>query len=160
MDYQAAFYELFTDDPVNWVKWGIVFVVLILGYRFSIPLLKKVSYRLGLEYKRDLARERGHVIKAFIQHQYSTGDPGSYNWHARYRYSIDGKERTYRAFFKHPSQPPRVLYLYYVNNPRRLFSMEEYHGGVLYGIVMLFVIFLPWILACIAIGLLGIPLPQ
>lgn len=160
MDYQAAFYSLFTDDPVNWVKWVIVFVVLILGYRFAIPLLQKVSYRLGLDYKCDLARARGHVIKSFIQEQYSTGDPGHYNWHAKYQYSLDGKKRIYRAFFKHPNHPPRILYLYYVNNPRRLFARDEYHWSVLYGLVILFVIFLPWILACATMVVLRIPLPQ
>lgn len=160
MDYQAAFYELFTDNPVNWVKWVIVFVVLILGYRISIPLFKKISYRLSLEYKCDLARARGHVIKAYIQDQYCTGDVGNYDWHAKYKYSIDGQTKIYRAFFTHPNQPPRVLYLYYVNHPRRLFARDEYHWNIFYGFVSLFMVFLPWILACITMVLLQIPLPQ
>jgi len=160
MDYQAVFYGLFTDDPVNWVKWGVVFVVLILGYGVSIVLYQKASSRLGLDRKCDLARAKGHVIRALIQDQYSTGEPGSYNWHAKYRYSIDGKDRTYRAFFKHPNQPPRVLYLYYLNDPRRLFSREEYHGNILYPFALLLVIFLPWILAALTVGALQIPMPQ
>lgn len=160
MDYQAAFTELFTDNPVNWVKWVIVFVVLIGGYCFAIPLSKKVTYRFGLEYKCDLARARGHVIKAFILDKYPTGDPGSYDWHAKYEYSLSDKTKIYRAFFKHPNSPPRVLYLYYVKNPKRVFARDEYHWNPLFGLLMLFFTFLPWILACSTMFLLQIPLPQ
>lgn len=41
MEIKEAFYDLFTDNPVNWVKWGVVFLILILGYVVAIPLYKK-----------------------------------------------------------------------------------------------------------------------
>ena len=37
-DMKEAFYRTFTDDPVNWIKWGVVLVVLVLGYVLAIPL--------------------------------------------------------------------------------------------------------------------------
>lgn len=160
MNYQEAFFELFTDDPVNWAKWAVVFAVLILSYFVSIPLAKKVSYRLGHAYKRDLARQRGHIIKAFITDQHSSGDVGEYNWFAKYKYTLDGKEKVYRAYFNHPNRPPRVLYLYYVNSPRRVFSMDEYHWDVPLALLMLPIVFLPWILAALTMLALRIPLPN
>ena len=44
MGTKEAFYDLFTDDPVNWIKWGAVFVILILGYVAAVPLYKKIYY--------------------------------------------------------------------------------------------------------------------
>ncbi len=44
MGTKEAFYDLFTDDPVNWIKWGVVFVILILGYVAAVPLYKKIHY--------------------------------------------------------------------------------------------------------------------
>ena len=160
MDYREAFVALFTDDPVNWVKWVVVFAVLILTYFISIPLSTKVGYRLGRERKRDIARERGHVIKAYIVSQHSSGDVGEYDRHAKYEYTLDGKKKVYRAYFNYPNRPPRVLYLYYVNSPRRLFSMDEYHWDVPLALLMLPIVFLPWILAALTMLALGIPLPD
>lgn len=158
MDYQEAFVKLFTDNPVNWAKWVAVFAVLVLGYRISIPLFDKVSYRLGREYKRDLARKRGHIIKAFILDQHPSGDVGKYDWHAKYEYLLDGNKKEYRAYFNHPNCPPRVIYLYYVNSPKRLFSMDEYHWDVPLGLIKLPIIFLPWILAVLTMVALRIPI--
>lgn len=158
MDYREEFVKLFTDDPVNWAKWAAVFAVLIFSYCFSIPLFNKVSYRLGREYKRDLARKRGHIIKAFILDQHPSGDAGKYDWYAKYEYSLDGNKKVYRAYFHYPNRPPRVIYLYYVNSPKRLFSMDEYHWDVPLGLIKLPVFFLPWILAVITMIVLQIPL--
>ena len=62
------------------------------------------------------------------------------------------------AYFKHPSTPPLYLYLYYVDDPDKLFSCEEYHYENHKGLLLLPVIFLPWILAGIALVLLGVDL--
>lgn len=32
---------VFSDDPINWIKWGIVFAILIGGYIIAIPLYGK-----------------------------------------------------------------------------------------------------------------------
>ena len=116
MSIKEALIGVFSDDPINWVKWGIVFAILIGGYIIAIPLYGKVSSRLSWERKRDIA-------------------------------------------FKEPTRPPVYLYLYYLDNPRKLFSVEEYHYENHKAILLLPVIFLPWILALAAMFLLNIPLP-
>lgn len=87
------------------------------------------------------------------------GQPPHYNWHATYRYSIDGRQRQYHAYFKEPATPPLKLYLYYLNNPNKLFSYEEYHYENHKGIVMLALTALPWALAVAAMFLLKIERP-
>ena len=156
---KEEFYRVFTDDPVNWVKWAVVFAVLILGYVVAIPLYRKVSYRLSWERKRDIARSRNHVLKAKLVKKRPSGEVSSYDWHAAYRYSLEGKEKQYRAFFKHPSTPPLILYLYYIENPKKVFCYEEYHWENHKAVILFPLMFLPWILAMLAIVFLGIPLP-
>ena len=129
MSIKEALIGVFSDDPINWLKWGIVFAILIGGYIIAIPLYGKVSSRLSWARKRDIARSRDHVIKAA------------------------------HAYFKEPTRPPVYLYLYYLDNPRKLFSVEEYHYENHKAILLLPIIFLPWILALAAMFLLNIPLP-
>lgn len=160
MEMRDAFYATFTDDPVNWIKWGVVLVIFVLGYVIAIPIFNKVSYRLSWDRKRDIARAKNHVIQASLIDKYPSGDVGEYDWHATYRYSLQGKERKYRAYFKHPGTPPRILYLYYINNPKRVFSYDEYHWENHKAIILLPIILLPWILGMAAVFLLRIPLPS
>ena len=138
MSITEALIGVFSDDPINWLKWGIVFAILIGGYIIAIPLYGKVSSRLSWERKRDIAK---------------------YDWSATYHYELQGEEREYHAYFKEPTRPPVYLYLYYLDNPRKLFSVEEYHYENHKAILLLPVIFLPWILALAAMFLLNIPLP-
>ena len=132
--------------------------VLIGGYAIAVPLYKKVSHGVSWERKRDIAKSRDHVIKASLADKHPSGEVSRYDWHATYHYTIDGKERQYTAYFKHPSTPPLYLYLYYVDDPDKLFSCEEYHYENHKGLLLLPVIFLPWILAGIALVLLGVDL--
>ena len=53
MSIREALVGVFTDDPVNWAKWAVVFAILIGGYFIAIPLYKKVSHSVSLERKRD-----------------------------------------------------------------------------------------------------------
>ncbi len=159
MELREAFYRTFTDDPVNWIKWIAVLAILVLGYVIAIPIYGKVSYRLSWERKRDIAKGRNHIIQARLIRKHPTGSPGSYSWHSTYQYTMDGTEETYKAFFKHPASPPRILYLYYIDNPRKLFSYEEYHYENHKAVILFPLMFLPWILAIAAIFLLGIEIP-
>ena len=102
--------QLFTDDPVNWVKWGPCFSVLILGYVVAVPLYKKVHYAMSFDRKRDVARSRNHVIEATLMKKRPRGEVANYNWVATYRYTIDGVEKQYTAYFKHP-HAAAALYL-------------------------------------------------
>ena len=45
MNTKEAFVRLFTDDPINWIKWGLVFAILIGGYILAVPLYSKVHSR-------------------------------------------------------------------------------------------------------------------
>lgn len=159
MSIKEGLIGMFSDDPINWVKWGIVFAILIGGYFIAIPLYKKVSYRLSWERKRDIAKSKNHVIKAALRKKYPDGNPGKYSWRAIYRYEIQGEEREYHAYFKWPTTPPLYLYLYYLDNPRKPFSVDEYHYENHKAPLLLPVMLLPWILAIAAIFLLDIPLP-
>lgn len=38
MSIKEALIGVFSDDPINWLKWGIVFAILIGGYIIAIPL--------------------------------------------------------------------------------------------------------------------------
>ena len=164
MSIQEALITMFTDDPINWLKWAVVFAILIGGYAIAVPLYKKVSHGMSWERKRDIAKSRNHVIKASLVDKHPSGEVSRYNWRAVYRYTVegeerqytahfkhDGEERQYAAHFKHPATPPLYLYLYYVDDPDKLFSCEEYHYENHKGLLLFPVIFLPWILACIAL---------
>ena len=43
MSIQEALLTMFTDDPINWIKWAVVYAILIGGYVIAVPLYKKVS---------------------------------------------------------------------------------------------------------------------
>ena len=156
---KEAFYRTFTDDPINWIKWGIVLVILVVGYVVAVPLYKKIHYRISWERKRDIARQRNHMIEATLIGKRPSGNVGAYDWHAVYQYSLNGKQKEYRAFFKHPQSPTRILYLYYLNSPNRLFSYDEYHWENHKAAILLPIMFLPWILAIAAIFVLNIEIP-
>ena len=106
MSIKEALIGVFSDDPINWLKWGIVFAILIGGYIIAIPLYGKVSSRLSWERKRDIARSRDHVIKAALVKKHPKGEVGKYDWSATYHYELQGEEREYHAYFKEPTRPP------------------------------------------------------
>mgnify|MGYP000000604037 CR=1 FL=1 len=78
MSIKEALIGVFSDDPINWLKWGIVFAILIGGYIIAIPLYGKVSSRLSWERKRDIARSRDHVIKAALVKKHPKGEVGKH----------------------------------------------------------------------------------
>ena len=123
MSIKEALIGVFSDDPINWLKWGIVFAILIGGYIIAIPLYGKVSSRLTWERKRDIARSRDHVIKAALVKKHPKGEVGKYDWSATYHYELQGEEREYHAYFKEPTRPPVYLYLYYARG-RKLVSYD------------------------------------
>ena len=51
------------------------------------------------------------------------------------------------------------LYLYYLDDPKKLFSYEEYHYENHKAVLLLPIILLPWVLAIAAMFLLGIDRP-
>lgn len=109
MSIQEALVSMFTDDPRNWVKWGIVFAILIGGYVIAIPLYNKITAGLSWERKRDIAKSKDHIIKASLVNKHPSGEVSRYNWRATYRYTLQGEERQYTAYFKHPGNAAPVL---------------------------------------------------
>ena len=73
MSIREALIHMFTDDPVNWLKWALVFAVLIGGYVVAVPLYGRLSHGMSWERKRDIARSRNHIIKASIVKKWPSG---------------------------------------------------------------------------------------
>ena len=114
------------------------------------------SQRAGTTSSKRLWRTRGHILEAILVRRHPVGEVARYNWRATYRCTVQGEERKYSAYFKHPATPPLRLYLYYIDNPKKLFSYEEYHYENHKALLLFPLIFLPWILAGIALALLGV----
>ena len=60
LSIQEALTTMFTDDPVNWLKWAVVFAILIGGYAVAVPLYKKVSHGVSWERKHRKKQEPRH----------------------------------------------------------------------------------------------------
>lgn len=159
MDAKEILYQWFIADPINGIKWGVGFAILVIGYVITFRIDVKVSYRIGWERKRDIAIQRNHVITATLVKKWKSGEPGSYRYHAAYQYSIDGKQKEYRAYCGE-LDPYRTTYLYYLDNPNKVFLYEEYHRNIFWEIIFLVIDVMPWILFALAVGLLHAELPS
>ena len=151
------FTETFTDDPVNWVKWVIVLIVFIAGFFVAFKVEKLFAPILeSRERKKQIAIERGNVIEAKLltSSRRSYRKEGVDEWWGKYEYTVGGRTKIYHATFYHIS-PPHVLRLYYVNNPQKLFSMEEYRYELGKGLLLFPIRFLPFILGGLTLFLLG-----
>ncbi len=156
--------EVFTNDPINWLKWAVVFVVLIGSFIISMKIIKKIGYVLQGQKKTDEAKKKGHVIpnaklvqsrKKYesMEKRYKAGQ----HYYGTYEYEIDGKVYRYHTYFKHKI-PPKTLTLYYKNNPQKPFCTEEFTWNPFGGILYLFFIFMPFLLASLTAIVLDIPL--
>ncbi|MDI9518037.1 MAG: hypothetical protein QM266_01780 [Bacillota bacterium] len=153
--------ELFTDDPINWVKWIAVFTVLIATHFISVPLFNKVNYLLSWDRKGEKAKEKGNVIEATLIDVWKEVTESSWYYHATYEYiDLKGKKKKYYCFFIDPNYPSKKMELYYLDNPKKLFSVDEYHYENHKGIILIPIWVLPWVLAVITMMFLQIPIPQ
>lgn len=155
--------EVFTNDPINWLKWAVVFAVLIVSFIISGKIIKKISYVLQGQKKVDEAKEKGNVIKATrvsSRKEYESlkkRHSGKTKHFASYEYEVDGETCVYNGYFRHRT-PPKTITLYYKNNPHKPFCMEDYQWNPFGGIVYLFFILIPFLLAGFTAIALGIPL--
>lgn len=158
MSIQEALVSMFTDDPRNWVKWGIVFAILIGGYVIAIPLYNKITAGLSWERKRDIAKSKDHIIKASLVNKHPSGEVSRYNCALPTVTPSREKSGSIPPISSTRATPPLYLYLYYIDHPDKLFSCEEYHYENHKSLILFPVIFLPWILAGIALVLLRVDL--
>ena len=141
----------------NSIKWAVVFAVFIFSYMVAFKLYKRLSSRLDKVQERDKAIERGHVIKAKLVKSWVEHDDDNECWsHATYEYTVNGKTKNYRTYFKGRNTQHRVLNLYYLDNPKKVFSTDDYQVGNRKGLLRLFIIAIPWGLAALCIYLLQI----
>ena len=151
------FTETFTDNPVNWVKWVIVLIVFIAGFFIAFKVEKLFAPILeSRERKKQIALERGNVIEAKLltSGRRSYRKEGVDEWWGKYEYTVGGRTKIYHATFYHIT-PPLVLRLYYVSDPKKLFSMEEYRYELGKGLLLFPIRFLPFILGGLTLFLLG-----
>lgn len=159
---ENKFTEMFTDDPLNWLKWIIVLAVFVGSFFIAFKAEKLLAPVLeSRERKKQTAIERGNIIEAKLISRSirNRGEDGANEWYGKYEYTIGGRTKIYHATFYHIS-PPHVLRLYYVKDPKRLFSMEEYRYELGKGLLLIPIRFLPFILGGLAVFLLGAELGE
>lgn len=131
------------DSPINQLKWGIVIGVIIVGYVVLIKskVISKIFNKW--EYRRDIAISRNHVVEATLISEYPYGEAPDFEWHAKYLYTVNGKELKHNAIFRGPARAPKAIKLYYVDNPKRTFSTEENLSRSLDAVLVLILVILP-----------------
>ena len=150
-----AFLRCFTDNPVNWLKWIIILAVFIACYVAIIKFKIGDNILNRWERKRDKAKAMGHVIKAKLISSSISGDAPNYTSYGKYEYSLNEKTKRYTAYFNYKN-PPRIVYLYYLKNPNRVFCCDEYHVRPISGFIMALIIFSPFIICALLILLLRV----
>ncbi|MCD8248508.1 MAG: hypothetical protein LUC60_01390 [Lachnospiraceae bacterium] len=152
-----------TSNPVNAMKWVVVFVVLVLSHIPCIKLSKRMDYFIGWEKKRDRALLKGHEITAKLVRGYKDyaveGTVADRMAQGVYEYELNGELRKYRTHFQGRVSPPTVLKLYYLDNPRKVFSVEEYRWlDNLKALPGFFLAAMPWLIAAGVVILLRVEL--
>ena len=162
---KEALYGVFSEGPINWLKWGLVFATLIISYRIAIPIYRKIDYKWDIQRKVEKAIEKGHVFKGTLKNIHvSYGSESEKHsktdCHATYEYEINGKTKKFNALIIDRSTAPDIMNLYYIDNPRKVFSVEDYHWSPFKGLVTAAIIFSPWIAAALVGIIIRIPVNQ
>jgi hypothetical protein len=153
--------EVFTNDPINWIKWGVVFAVLIVSFIISGKIIKKIGYVLQGQKKVDEAKKKGNVIKAdrvSSRKEYESLEKrhsGKTKHFATYEYEVDGETCVYNGYFRH-KLPPKTITLFYIDNPQKVFCMDDYQWNPFGGMVYMFFILIPFALAALTAWGLGV----
>lgn len=156
---QEAFVQTFSNDPVIWGKWLIAFASFILTFviRIKFGIDDKFDPRKKLDRKVKKAIEDKHVITATLVKQYIDYDENNRTTcGGKYEYEIDGKKRTYTAYFGEGLYPRTILHLYYEKTPKKLFTNEERQFYGISGLFMVILNFSPFIVMGITGWLLGL----
>ena len=158
-----ALRHMFTDNPVNWFKFALVFAILVVGYIIALPVYKKVEYYISRERKRDIALSRGHVIDAKLVkywQDYDESDTGWRDWytHATYEYVMGDQTKKYRAIFRNGGSPDPILHLYWIDNSRKVFAVDDWHYENHKVIILIPIMLFPWVMAGLVLYLLKLHL--
>jgi len=146
--------QLFSD-PIILGKRILVLATVVLTYViiFKFNIDDKVDPAKRLDKKAKKAIDNRHIINATLIS--SSVDRNSNTCGGKYEYEINGVKHKYRAMFK-GTYPRRILHLYYEDNPRKVFTNEEYHYYGLRLLPLVIVNFSPLIIGAFLIKLLGL----
>ncbi|MBO4988670.1 MAG: hypothetical protein J6C63_07490 [Lachnospiraceae bacterium] len=101
-----------------------IFIGVAAAILVFIVEVKWMNARKRKRTKKDEAIELGHIVNGQRIKFYDDTMPGESSvgkhYHATYSYEVGGKGYQYRYFGA--KFPPEQLEMYYINNPRRLFS--------------------------------------
>jgi len=154
-----AWTQLFGDNPISWLKWICVFAVLGLSFYILVyKLFGKLEYKTDIKRKVEKAKAKGNVLKGIlvktkIRHQRNSTKR---TFRGVYEYEINGKKYHYSTFFPDEIQPPRVLNLYYLNSPNKIFCEEEYEWKPFIGVIYIISILLSFVIAGFVAKWLGL----
>ena len=147
--------HIFSNDPIKWGKWILVFVVFIITFviRIKFKIDAKFDPRDKFDKKVKKAIENKHIINALLVSQYVNSEKNRCG--GKYEYEINGKKYEYRARFL-GDYPKRVLHLYYDENPQKVYTNEEYHAYTLKSIPLIILNVSPFIIAGFMVWILGL----
>ena len=151
--------QLFSNNPIIWGKWLLVFASLILTFvlRLKFKIDDKLDPFKKLEEKVKKAIESKHIINATLVKRYISWDEKNRRTYTgKYEYEIDGKKHNYTAKFGEEHQPPRILHLYYENTSTKVFTNEECHYYAITGLPLVILNFSPFIVGALMVWLLGL----
>lgn len=147
---KEAWIKLFGDNPVSWLKWFIVFIVLGLSFYILVyKVFDKIEYKTNIKRKIEKAQAKGNLVKGIliktrIQHH---KDSSKRTFWGVYEYEVNGRKYKYSTFFPDDIQPLRTINLYYINSPRKVFCHEEYEWKAYLGVLYLIALFGSFLIA-------------
>lgn len=149
--------QLFSDDPIVWGKWLLVFAAFVLTFvvriKFNIDEKFKPSRKLDEKVKK--AIEKKHIINAKLIKRYPF-DRENDTCSGKYEYEIDGKKYTYTALFR-GRYPRRILHLFYEDDPKKVFTNEEYNPfDIFKALPSLILAFSPFLVGAFMVWILGL----
>ena len=147
--------QTFSDDPIIWGKWLLVFIAFILTFvvRIKFKIDDKFDPSRKLDEKVKKAIDNKHIINATLISRHVDREHNTCS--GKYEYEINGEKHKYSAMFT-GTYPRRILHLYYEDNPRKVFTNEEYHHYVLRGLPLVILNFSPFIVGAFMVWLLGL----
>lgn len=150
-----ALTQQFGNDPITWGKWLLVFISFILTFvvRIKFKIDEKFDPFKKLDEKVKKAIDNKHIIDATLisSHVYREKN----TCRGKYEYEINGKKHIYSAMFT-GIYPRKILHLYYEDNPKNVFTNEEYHYYALRGLPLVVINFSPFIVGAFMVWLLGL----